>query len=266
MDEKLKRLQNFLVDMDGVLWRGDEPLPGADRFFDVLRRNRLGYALVTNNASKTVQQYVTKLERMGLTIEPEHILSSAIATAEWLRAKLPPGVPIYAVGMNGLHSALQQAGFSLSDGAGAAAVVVGLDRGFDYEILDRAARLVRGGAMFVGTNPDRTFPTPNGEAPGAGSILAAIEAASGQQPIIVGKPERPLFEQALKHLGAAPATTAMIGDRLETDILGGKQAGLRAILVLSGVTRRDDVESAEAQPDWIFEDIGALAEALEAIP
>jgi 4-nitrophenyl phosphatase len=264
MDEKLKSLQNFLVDMDGVLWRGDMPLPGAARFFDVLRRKQLGYTLVTNNASRTVQQYVTKLERMGLAIEPERILTSAIATAEWLRAELPPGVPIHVVGMDGLRSALQQAGFLLSDGEEATAVVVGLDLEFDYARLDRAARLVRGGALFVGTNPDRTYPTPGGEALGAGSMLAAIEAASGQSPIIIGKPERPLFEQALKRLGAEPATSAMVGDRLETDIVGAKLAGLRTILVLSGVTQPDDIKSAEVQPDWVFENIGSLAEALEA--
>jgi 4-nitrophenyl phosphatase len=264
MDEQLKSLQNFLVDMDGVLWRGNMPLPGAARFFDVLRRRRLGYTLVTNNASRTVQQYVSKLERMGLSVEPERILSSAIATAEWLRAELPPGVPIYIVGMDGLRSALQEAGFLLSDGEGAAAVVVGLDLEFDYARLDRAARLVREGALFIGTNPDRTFPTPSGEAPGAGSLLAAVEAASGQSPIIIGKPERPLFEQALKRLGAEAATSAMVGDRLETDIVGAKLAGLRTILVLSGVTQHENLESAEVQPDWVFENIGALADALEA--
>ena len=263
----LREIENLLVDMDGVLWRGNEPLPGLTDFFALLRARGMGRILVTNNATRTIEQYVAKLGSFGVEIEPEQVLTSSYATAGWLAEQVPPGARVYAVGEVGLRAALAEAGLTvIFDEVPDAveAVAVGLYLGIDYLTIHHASRLVRQGALFVGTNPDTTFPTPDGLGPGAGSILAAIAAAAGVEPIIVGKPNALMFEQALKRLEAEPGQTAVVGDRLETDIVGGQQAGLRTILVLSGVTRAEDLTESRVQPTWVFDNIAALTAALNA--
>jgi 4-nitrophenyl phosphatase len=262
----ITQIKHFLIDMDGVLWQGDQPLPGLNAFFETLRARQIGFRLVSNNSVYTWQQYVEKMARLGVSIEREAIVSSAYATAGWLAGQLPGGAAVYVLGEEGLRSALSEAGFAVSWGEdapqSAGAVVAGLDFHVSYATLYHASRLARDGALFVGSNPDRTIPTPDGLAPGAGSILAAIEAASGVSPVVVGKPNAIMFEQALKQLGAKPDETAMIGDRLETDILGGQRAGLKTALVLSGVTQRADLAASEVRPTWVFDDLAGLTEAL----
>jgi 4-nitrophenyl phosphatase len=254
-------LDGLVLDMDGVLWRGAEPMPGLALFFETIRQRKIHFILATNNSTRTVDQYVEKLGGMGVRVRPEQVLTSAFATADHLLTLTGRGASVYAVGEVGLMTALESRGFQVT-AQGADFVVAGLDRGLSYDKVAKAMELIGNGAQFIGTNPDLTFPTPDGPRPGAGSVLAAISAASGVEPVIVGKPQPLMFQQALTRLGTRPEGTAMVGDRLETDILGGIRAGLRTILVLSGVTQHEQLAQSPLQPDWVFEDIRALAAAL----
>jgi 4-nitrophenyl phosphatase len=254
-------LDGLILDMDGVLWRGPEPMPGLTSFFATLERLAMPFVLATNNSTGSAAQYAVRLAQMGVEIPPERIITSASATADYLLEQGEPGAPVYVMGGDGLEAVLRSRGFRLT-AEGARFVVVGLDRSITYDRLATAMRLIGEGARFIGTNPDCTFPTPEGLRPGAGTMLAAVSAASGVAPTIVGKPEPPMIQQALRALGTAPERTAMVGDRLDTDILAGKKAGIRTILLLSGVTRREQVDGSEIQPDWILDDIRALGAAL----
>jgi 4-nitrophenyl phosphatase len=255
------QLDGLIIDMDGVLWRGSEPMPGLDSFFDTLRDCAMPFVLATNNSTSSVEQYVDKLAGFGLQVPAERIVTSAYATADYLLGQAEPGAPVYMVGEEGLRAALKSRGFRLT-AEGAQFVVAGLDRGLTYEKVAIAMRLIENGARFIGTNADRTLPTPDGLRPGAGTVLAAIATASGVEPFVVGKPEPLMIQQALRILGTAAQHTAMVGDRLETDILAGKKAGIRTILVLTGVARREDLADSEIQPDWVLDDIRALSAAL----
>jgi 4-nitrophenyl phosphatase len=261
----LNSIKNVLIDMDGVLWRGDEPLPGLTDFFATLFNQQIGFMLLTNNSTRAIPDYVEKLGRFNVDIQPDQVMTSSYDTADWLADQVQPGARVYAVGEAGLHSALTDVGFQVSlDEAPdeAEAVVVGLYLGIDIASIHHAARLVRQGALFVGTNPDVTFPFEGGLGPGAGSILAAVTAAAGKEPTVIGKPNPLMYEQALKRLGATPEQTTMIGDRLDTDILGGQRAGVKTALVLTGVTQAEDLNGSKVQPTWVFDSIVALTAAL----
>jgi len=241
--------------MDGVLWRGSEALPGITDFFAFLRRRGIRFVLATNNASRTEAQVAERLASYGAPVAIEEIVTSSTATAEHLTSLVPRGSRVYAIGMDGVREALAKQGFVLSEGDGAAAVVVGIDWNVTYEQLKRASLLIRAGAIFVGTNPDATYPAPEGIIPGNGALLAAIETATGVKPIVVGKPEPILYQQAIHRLGTPLDAIAALGDRLETDILGGIRAGVKTILVMSGVTTPEQLAASAYRPDWVFEDI-----------
>lgn len=266
--DKVPKVRGLIIDMDGVLWRGREPLPGMHDLFSTMRRASLPFVLATNNASASPASVQAKLASMGVEIHRDEVLGSAQATAAWLREQQPPGTSVYAIGEKALCDALQQAGYQLpmrSDGVHS--VVVGFDREVNWRKLKEAASAIHAGALFVGTNADPSFPYERGLAPGNGAILAALEAATGVNPVIIGKPEPPLFNQALERIGSPAQATLVLGDRLETDILGGKRAGLRTCLLLTGVTRRDDLAGSSIQPDWIFEDLPDFLKSLtEASP
>ncbi len=253
-----------MLDMDGVLWRGERPLPGLIELFAFFEEEHIPFALVTNNSTNTVELFLNKLERMGARAAPEQIVTSAFATTEYLKTTFGSDVRVHTVGEVGLHEAMLEAGYPqvMSD---ADVVVVGMDRDLTYEKLRRATYLIRQGARFIGTNDDLTFPLPDGLAPGTGSILASLKASTGQNPLVIGKPEPYLFEMALRRLGTSAQQTLMVGDRIETDILGAQRAGLRTALVLSGVTTREAALASEIQPDLMFEDIVALRQAWYAI-
>jgi 4-nitrophenyl phosphatase len=263
----LRRLRHVIVDMDGVLYRGDQVIPGTRGLIDFFRERGIGFVLATNNATRTSQQFVDKLARMEVTVYPSEILTSAQATAAYLASIAPPGTRLFVVGMDGLWTALRQAGFDLVEEA-PEYVVAGMDFTICYERLAQATLHIRAGAQFIGTNPDLTFPSERGIVPGAGSLLAFLQAATGVEPTIIGKPGTAMIEQALAHMGAQAQTTAMLGDRLETDILAGQRAGLPTLLVLSGVTERALLAGSEIQPDLVFEDVADLhtqwAQALKA--
>ncbi|MBN1119843.1 MAG: HAD-IIA family hydrolase [Anaerolineae bacterium] len=263
----LKTLKTLLIDGDGVLYRGKEPVPGLGRFFDVLNDRGINWALLTNNATRTLDKHAAKLTGLGIETLEEQVFSSASVTATYLSEILEPGAEIYVVGEEGVLDTLAAAGFKVLTGEiepvnNVAAVVGSIDREVTYSKVAIASRLIRRGAPFIGTNPDRTFPTPNGLYPGAGTILAAIAAASDQEPTIIGKPEKTIFEVAMKHFNAEESSTAMLGDRLETDILGGIRAGIGTIAVLSGVATTTQIEESDYKPDLVFDSIAELADEL----
>jgi len=255
--EILRNLEHLIIDMDGVLYRGKEAIPGTGGFLDFLRERGIGFVLATNNSTRTPQQYVDRLADMGVAVRPGEILTSAQATAGYLATIAPPGTRIFVVGMDGLWAALQEAGFELVEDQ-AEYVVAGMDFTICYERLAQATLQIRAGARFIGTNPDRTFPSERGIVPGAGALMAFLEAATGVTPTIIGKPETALLEQAMARMGAQPASTGVLGDRLETDILAGRRAGLPTLLVLSGVTDRAALAASELRSDLVFDDVAHL--------
>lgn len=258
----LDHLQHVLIDMDGVLWRGTTPMPGLDAFFALLRRRHIGFVLATNNASKTPQHYVGRLADYGVEISPDEVITSAQATACYLAERSQPGAPTYIIGEQGLREAMLENGFHVVDGETQPEyVVVGWDRYLNYDKLAQATLHIRGGASFIGTNPDRTWPSERGQLPGAGATLAALQAATDVEPLVIGKPSPLMLQIAMQRMGAEAGTTAMLGDRLETDIQGGQNAGLTTILVLSGITQPDELADSPIQPDLVFDHIAALTQA-----
>ena len=259
-------IQAVIADMDGVLWRGNSPLPGLKELFAFLNSHRIPYTLATNNASKTVSQYVQKFARLGVEVEPNTIMTSSIATAMYLKNKIEPGSNVYVVGEDGLREAVRQAGFNILADASqpVTAVVAGMDSLFTYDKLKYATLLIRQGARFVGSNADLTLPSEEGLYPGTGSILAAIAAATDTKPTVIGKPERLMFDVAVQRMGSQPATTVMIGDRLETDILGAQRAGLKTILVTTGVDNQKTIPEKGVQPDLVLSGIDELVDVWQS--
>jgi 4-nitrophenyl phosphatase len=260
----LRRIQHLIIDMDGVLYRGNEAIPGTSDFVEFLRKRGTGFVLATNNSTRTPEQFVDRLARMGVTIHVDEVLTSAQASAGYLAGLAPPGTRVFVVGQDGLWTALEESGFCLVE-RDAEFVVAGMDFTVCYERLAQATLQIRAGAQFIGTNPDRTFPSERGIVPGAGSLLAFLEAATGIKPTVIGKPETAMMEQALARMRAQPGTTAILGDRLETDILAGRRAGLMTLLVLSGVTDRALLATAEIQPDLVFDHVAHLLDAWKEV-
>ena len=250
-------IEALILDMDGVLWRGNESIGNLKSIFAQI--DRIGWKVIfaTNNASRTIQQYVDVLLSFGVTAEAWQIINSATAATYYLTNQFPGGGPVYIIGEQGIIEACRQHGFYQSD-SGALAVVVGIDRNLTYEKLKTATLLLRSGVPFIGTNPDRTFPTPQGLVPGAGSILAALTAASDVTPIIVGKPEPTMYRIALERLNISPERALVVGDRPETDIAGAQLIGCHTALVLSGVTTADQANAWHPAPDIIADDLKSI--------
>lgn len=271
----LEHIGGLIIDMDGVLWHGKQPLPGLSPFFELLRNQQLPFVLATNNASLTQQQYIDKLSAMGVSVSADEVLTSSMATATFLRENLPDSKKrVFVIGEDGLKQPLEAEGFVLTDlyqvnqpdkgitDKGADIVVSGLDRTLTWDKLATATLNIRAGALFYATNADTTLPTELGEVIGNGGTLAALEAATGVKPVSIGKPEPILYQQALKLLGTHEGNTIAIGDRLNTDILGAVNAGIRSIMVLTGVSSLADVETVDYKPTWILKDLEAVTEAL----
>ena len=259
----LKSMRNFIVDMDGVLYRGNQRLPGARAFLAHLTAERIPFILATNNSTLTPDQYVAKLGAMDVEVAPEHILTSGLAAALYLSHMAPPETGIYAIGEDGLFAALADQGFRTTE-KNTQYVVVGMDRELTWHKLRIAALAIRAGATFIGTNPDTTLPTEEGLVPGNGASLAALEAATGTAPLIIGKPQPTLLQLAMEKMGVAGEGTAIIGDRLETDILGGKNAGITTVLVLSGISQPEELGDSPYQPDLVFDNISQFHESWRA--
>ena len=255
-------------DLDGVIWRGDDPIaPAADGIVQ-LRGAGLRVAFVSNNSNSPVADVVAKLERMGVPAEPEDVVTSAIAAAWLLGQSLAPGARVLACAGPGVREALAAEGLTAVDDGPAEAVVVGFHREFDYDALDRASHAVREGARFVATNLDATYPVPGGLIPGAGALVAAVATASGSTPEVAGKPEQPTVDLIRARFGTIGV---VVGDRPTTDGALADALGWPFALVLSGVTAALAPPGGEAIPDpeppFVGDDLGALAAALiEAFP
>lgn len=247
----------LILDLDGVLWRGDQPIGDINQVFTRIDSLGLKVICATNNSTGTPAQYSEKIASMGAVVSPDLILNSAVAAAIYLKQNHPEGGPVYLIGETGLITAFENHGFWHSDRE-PLAVVAGMDRQITYEKLAAATHWIRRGVPFIGTNADKTFPLPDGLAPGAGSILAAIEAASDVQPTIIGKPSPFMYQVAMKLTGTTPEETLAVGDRLETDILGGQRAGMRTALVLSGVSTHEQLKSWPNPPDLVASDLTEL--------
>jgi 4-nitrophenyl phosphatase len=259
----LASLHGLILDMDGVLWEGETPLPGMAEFLSFLRAENIRRVLATNNASLTPDSYVRKLARMGADVGRDEILTSATATAAYLRTVVRPGEKIFIIGEEGLVRAVEEAGLTAAgpDDARADYVVCGMDRGLSWQKLAAATIHLRAGARFIGTNPDLTFPTERGIAHGNGAILAALTAASGVKPTVIGKPYPSLYQMALRQMGIPKAGVAALGDRMETDILGARKAGIKSILVLTGVSSRREAGRSKYRPTLVIEDLPTLERA-----
>lgn len=260
----LDRIRGFILDLDGVVYRGNEAIPGSAEFLQYLEDQGLPFALVTNNATRSPADHVRRLDQMGVSVREDQVLTSATATASYLKDLYPTRTRVFAIGESGLRDALLQSGFQVAE-TEVRAVVVGMDRQLTYEKLSAATLLIRAGARFVGTNPDLTFPSEQGLVPGAGAILAAIEAATGQSPTVIGKPQPILFRLALARIGVKADRVAVVGDRLETDVVGGKAAGLTTILVLTGAARKEDLADAIPAPNHVLESLAELHSSLAAL-
>ena len=260
--DQIKILKALIIDMDGVLWRESEAIGNLAEVFAQIDRLNLDYILATNNATKTPRKYVEKLAGFGALVSEERIVNSSMAVAYLLHKRFPSGGNVYIVGESGLSEALESIGFHISD-KDCVAVVASMDRGISFEKLSRATLLIRNGVPFYATNPDRTYPTPEGLIPGAGSIIGAIEISTDIKPIIAGKPNPTLFEFALDRLGTSPAETLVIGDRLETDIIGGQKLGCPTALVLSGIASREEAEAHQPPVDLIAPTLSDLLKELD---
>jgi 4-nitrophenyl phosphatase len=275
-------MQNFtniralIIDMDGVLWHGDQPLPGLKELFQLLREKQLPFILATNNAGMTQDEYVKKLTRMGVTVAHDEILTSSMATALYLAHHYyPSATRVFVIGAEGVRRPLLEKGFTLTSlyevntletpNVGADIVVCGLDKEISWDKLATATLNIRAGAKFVGTNADVTLPTERGITHGNGAIIAAIKAATDVEPVIVGKPEPIMYQQAINLLGIDASEVIAVGDRMNTDILGAVNAGIRSVLVLTGISTREEVASLDYAPTWIMEDIQELTQKLTAL-
>jgi 4-nitrophenyl phosphatase len=258
----LRSIRGFLVDLDGVVYRGSEVIPGAPEFFHFLRERQFPHLMITNNSTRTAAQFAERLRGMGVPVQAEEVLTSAEAAAGYLAEQAPAGAAVFVIGEEGLVQAIAARGFEVCTRDDVDYVVVGLDRAFDYPKLTLAMRAIMNGAAFVGTNPDTSLPTEEGPLPGAGALQAAIWTASGLRPLIIGKPEPTMLRVGARRLGLEPHEVAVIGDRLDTDVVGGHRAGMTTVLVLTGIARRADVASASVQPDYVVEDLFDLARSL----
>lgn len=258
----IPRLRCVLFDLDGVVYLGSTRLPGAQELFDLLDEHGIPFSLITNNSTLTPRQYVEKMAKMGIRVPERAVFTSGVATTMFLSRLEPQGAPIYIIGEDGLHQPMQEAGFWIDECA-PKYVVVGLDRKLTYEKLKVASLAIRGGATFIAANPDTTLPTEEGLVPGCGAILAALTTATDVQPRVIGKPMPDMIDLAVEMLGAEKATTAIIGDRWDTDILAGQRGGIGTLMVLTGVTKAEDLDTLPVKPDVVLPDLIEFRRRLE---
>lgn len=264
MNRLLDRFDHFLIDLDGVVYLGDQPTPCAAETFTALNDAGKRRLFITNDPRRTADGYAAKLARLGIPADPAEFLTSGRAAALYVQREGKTGRPIFVVGSDGLRSEIEAVGGSVlrgSEGTAAEIVVVGGHEHFSYQELKIAALAIQRGAAFIATNRDASFPMPDGLWPGTGPIVAAIEVATGITPVVVGKPEKLIFEIALD-LFPPGGRCAIVGDRLDSDILGGQRAGLATILVLSGCTTAAMVERGPIRPDYVIENFSCLTNPL----
>ncbi len=254
----------YLIDLDGVIYRGDELLPGAREFIDWLQAHNKKYLFLTNNSFASEAQVMEKLERLGIATDAAHLMSAGQAAVQNIARRFP-GALVYVVGEPPLYELLQHYKLRAAplEADKADVVLVGLDRHFDYQKLTGAVLALRAGAHFIAVNRDATLPVANGLLPGCGTMVAAIEAGSGVTPEVVGKPEPTLLQEAMRQLFSQPEETVMIGDSLAVDIQGGIAAGTHTLLVLSGNDSRESAAKSSIKPEYIYQDVAAIVEELK---
>jgi HAD superfamily hydrolase (TIGR01457 family) len=254
----------YLVDLDGVVYRGNELLPGAKEFVAWLEANKKKYLFLTNNSFASETQVLEKLARLGITTDASHVLGAGQAAVQNIARRFP-GALVYVVGEQPLIDLVEEHHLRVADGYTQTAdiVLVGLDRRFDYKKLTRAVLAVRAGATFVAINRDALLPVIGSFIPGCGTIVAAIEAGSQVKPEVIGKPRPTLLQEAMRLLDSQPDETVMIGDGLDIDILGGKAAGTHTLLVLSGKDSRESLAKSSIKPDHVYENLAAVVAELE---
>jgi NagD protein len=255
-----RRIDSWLMDMDGVLVREQIAIPGADRFVARLRELGRPFLVLTNNSMYTRRDLAARLRASGLDVPEDAIWTSALATAGFLEAQRPGG-SAYVIGEAGLTTALHESGYTLTE-RDPDYVVLGETRTYSFERITRAIRLIEDGARFIATNPDRTGPSPDGPLPATGSVAALISHATGVAPYFVGKPNPLMIRSALNALDAHSETSAMVGDRMDTDVVAGLEAGLEAILVLTGVSVAGEAERYPYRPSRIVDSIADLVDEL----
>ena len=248
----------FLIDMDGVIYKENELIPGAKEFIDSLLDRRIPFLFLTNNSQRTRRDVTFRLKRLGIEVDASHVFTCALATARFLAEQKPDGTA-FVIGEGGLLTSLHHNGFAIVD-HDPDYVVVGEGRVFNFEMIEKATTMVMNGAKLIATNPDANCPTPSGLRPGCGAIVAMLEKATGIEAFSVGKPSPVMMRAARKELGLSTGQTIMVGDTMSTDILGGTQMGYSTVLVLTGSTRRDDLRRFAYRPDFIAESIADLNE------
>lgn len=256
-------IKALILDMDGVVWKADAPIGDLPEIFSRIRKRGLKFVFATNNGTKTPEEYQQKLAELGVGIEPWQVVTSALGIAFMLSQKFPKGTKIFMIGEDGIRVALEEKGFeilSVENAKEAKAVVMGIDRGINFEKIAEATLLIRAGIPFYTTNTDRTFPTPRGEIPGSGAWVSVITYATGIEPIIAGKPFPYLMELSLERLGSKKEETLIVGDRLETDIAAGQAVGCPTALVLSGVSSMEQALKWDPQPDFIAASLDELVQ------
>jgi 4-nitrophenyl phosphatase len=256
-----RRIKGIIFDMDGVLWRDTQSIGDLPGIFSIIQEIGWKVIFATNNATKSTDQYVDKLNSFGVGVNRDQIVTTATTTGHYLSSISPLGGPVYVIGEDGLISTLAEFGFYHSVEQ-PIAVISSLDRNLTYQKLQMATHFLNNGIPFIGTNPDRALPTPEGLIPGAGSILAALEKATGRQAKVIGKPFPDMFQLALSRLNVHPNEVLTVGDQLETDIIGGQAAGCYTALVLTGVSSRIQAELASPGPTIIMDDLSTLINEL----
>jgi len=256
-----REIHSWLVDMDGVLVHEEHAIPGADRFLAALRERGTPHMLLTNNSIYTRRDLAARLRASGLEVDEESIWTSALATAKFLEEQRPGG-SAFVIGESGLTTALHSTGYTMTE-RDPDYVVLGETRTYSFERITQAIRLVANGARFIATNPDPTGPTPAGPLPATGSVAALISRAAGVDPYYVGKPNPLMMRSALNALDAHSETTAMVGDRMDTDVVSGLEAGLHTILVLTGVTTAEEAERHPFRASRVIDSVAVLADELD---
>ncbi|MFD7294628.1 MULTISPECIES: HAD-IIA family hydrolase [unclassified Streptomyces] len=253
-----KPIESWLTDMDGVLMHEGVPIPGADAFIKKLRDSGKPFLVLTNNSMYTARDLHARLNRIGLEVPVENIWTSALATARFVRGQRPNGTA-YVIGEAGLTTALHEEGYILSD-SDPDFVILGETRTYSFESLTKAIRLINGGARFIATNPDNTGPSTEGVLPATGSVAALITKATGKDPYFVGKPNPLMMRTGLNAIGAHSESSAMIGDRMDTDVLAGLEAGMTTYLVLTGLTGQSDIDRFPFRPTEVVDSIADLVD------
>jgi NagD protein len=248
--------KNYLIDMDGVLVKGRLPVPGAQNFINALKEKEAKFLVVTNNPMFSQADLAYRLRSVDLDIPPENIFTSAMATAQFLHSQRPHGTA-FVIGESGLTSALHGIGYIITDHH-PDYVVLGETMAYHLEQITKAVRLVSGGARFIATNPDASGPTESGIVPACGAMAALIEKATDRTPFFVGKPAPLMMRYAMNYLGVHSQNTVMVGDRMDTDIIAGMQAGMETVLVLSGVTKREDLSAFPFRPTHVLDSVADI--------